>query len=147
MRRRAKASVRLVSMTQNVRDDPTGIMIRQGFALFDERPSAEIRKHVSGSMNRNARQVFWNGAAPPCGYTTVVVEQRGARMKRKLAIDPVEAEIRIHGRRSVLERLVTVSEAAPVGAPGFIRKWRASEEKVRTFSLRRWKNGSAISRS
>ncbi|CAH1665943.1 Recombinase family protein [Hyphomicrobiales bacterium] len=92
VRRLAKAGVRLVSMTQDVGDDPTGIMIRQVFALFDEYQSNEIRKHVSRSMNENARQGFWNGAAPPYGYTTVVVEQRGARMKKKLAIDPVEAE-------------------------------------------------------
>jgi hypothetical protein len=43
-------------------------------------------------MNENARQGFWNGAAPPFGYTTVVVGQRGGRTKKKLAIDPVEAE-------------------------------------------------------
>jgi hypothetical protein len=62
------------------------------FALFDEYQSNEIRKHVSRSMNENARQGFWNGAAPPFGYTTVAVDQHGARVKKKLAIDPVEAE-------------------------------------------------------
>jgi site-specific DNA recombinase len=88
----AKAGVRLVSMTQEVGDDPVGVMVRQVFALFDEYQSNETRKHVSRSMNENARQGFWNGAAPPYGYTTVAVEQRGARVKKKLAIDPVEAE-------------------------------------------------------
>ncbi|MFC3071603.1 recombinase family protein [Shinella pollutisoli] len=92
VRRLAKAGVRLVSMTQDVGDDPVGVMVRQVFALFDEYQSNEIRKHVSRSMNENARQGFWNGAAPPFGYTTVVVGQRGARFKKKLAIDPVEAE-------------------------------------------------------
>lgn len=92
VRRLAKAGVRLVSMTQDVGDDPVGVMVRQVFALFDEYQSNEIRKHVSRSMNENARQGFWNGAAPPYGYTTVVVDQRGARTKKRLAIDPVEAE-------------------------------------------------------
>lgn len=92
VRRLAKAGVRLVSLTQDVGDDSIGVMVRQVFALFDEYQSNEIRKHVSRSMNENARQGFWNGAAPPFGYTTVVVEQRGARMKKRLAIDPVEAE-------------------------------------------------------
>lgn len=92
VRRLLKAGVRLVSMTQEVGDDPMGVMVRQILALFDEYQSNEIRKHVSRSMNENARQGFWNGAAPPYGYTTVVVEQRGARMKKKLAIDLVEAE-------------------------------------------------------
>lgn len=88
----AKAGVRLVSMTQEVGDDPVGVMVRQVFALFDEYQSNETRKHVSRSMNENARQGFWNGAAPPYGYTTVAVERRGTRVKKKLAIDPVEAE-------------------------------------------------------
>ena len=92
IRRLAKAGVRLVSMTQDVGDDPVGVMVRQVFALFDEYQSNEIRKHVSRSMGENARQGFWNGAAPPYGYTTVAVEQRGARLKKKLAVDPVEAE-------------------------------------------------------
>ena len=92
VRRLAKAGVRLVSMTQEVGDDPVGVMVRQVFALFDEYQSNEIRKHVSRSMNENARQGFWNGAAPPFGYTTVAAGERGARIKKKLAIDPVEAE-------------------------------------------------------
>lgn len=92
VRRLAKAGVRLVSMTQDVGDDPVGVMVRQVFAVFDEYQSNETRKHVSRSMNENARQGFWNGAAAPFGYTTVAVEQRGARTKKKLAIDPVEAE-------------------------------------------------------
>ncbi len=92
VRRLAKAGVRLVSMTQEVGDDPVGVMVRQVFALFDEYQSNEIRKHVSRSMNENARQGFWNGAAPPFGYTTVAAGERGARIKKKLAVDPVEAE-------------------------------------------------------
>ena len=41
---------------------------------------------------RNARQGFYNGARLPLGYTTEVVEQRGNRTKKRLAVDPVEAE-------------------------------------------------------
>lgn len=36
-----------------------------------------------------------------------------------------DAEIRIHGRRTVLERLVAGSGAAPAGVPSFVREWRA----------------------
>jgi hypothetical protein len=43
-------------------------------------------------MKENARQGFWNGARPPLGYTAVEAERRGARVKKKLAVDPVEAE-------------------------------------------------------
>src|SRR5690606_14160820 len=36
---------------------------------------------------------FWNGAAAPYGSAIVAAEQRGAKTKKKLAIDPVESEV------------------------------------------------------
>jgi hypothetical protein len=36
---------------------------------------------------------YWNGSLPLYGYVTVEAERRGARVKKKLAIDPVEAEL------------------------------------------------------
>ena len=44
-------------------------------------------------MKENARQGFWNGARPPFGYKTVIVDQRGARIKKRLEVDLVEAEV------------------------------------------------------
>src|SRR5690606_16480508 len=46
-------------------------------------------------------------------------------------IDNVEVdddEIRIHGRRTVLERLVMGGGAAPARVPSFVRKWRAQRD-------------------
>src|SRR5262245_31113350 len=43
-------------------------------------------------MKENARQGFWNGATAPLGYRLVEAEQRGTKIKKKLEIDPVEAE-------------------------------------------------------
>lgn len=68
-------------------------MVRQVFALFDEYQSKENAKHVLRAMQENARQGFWNGAAAPYGYCIVAAEQRGAKTKKRLAIDPVEAEV------------------------------------------------------
>ena len=67
-------------------------MLRQVIALFDEYQSKETAKHVLRSMKENARQGFWNGSQPPYGYRPIEVEQRGARVKKKLVIDDVEAE-------------------------------------------------------
>lgn len=92
VRRLRKAGVRLVSMTQDLGDDPMSVMVRQVFALFDEYQSKENAKHVLRAMQENARQGFWNGSAAPFGYQVVAAEQRGAKTKKKLAIDPVEAE-------------------------------------------------------
>ena len=41
-----------------------------------------------------------------------------------------DAEIRIVGRRTVLERLVMGGGAGPAGVPSFVGKWRASEDKT-----------------
>ncbi len=93
VRRLRKAGVRLVSITQDLGDDPMSVMVRQVFALFDEYQSKENAKHVLRAMQENARQGFWNGAAAPYGYAIIAAEQRGSKTKKRLAIDPVEAEI------------------------------------------------------
>jgi DNA invertase Pin-like site-specific DNA recombinase len=93
VRRLAKAGVRLVSITQELGDDPMSNMIRQIMALFDEYQSKENAKHTLRAMKENARQAFWNGALPPIGYRIVEAsEQRGHRIKKTLEIDPVQAE-------------------------------------------------------
>jgi DNA invertase Pin-like site-specific DNA recombinase len=94
LRKLAKHSVRVVSITQPVGDEtePVHAMMRKVIALFDEYQSKENAKHVIRSMKENARQGFWNGATPPLGYRLIEAEKRGAKIKRKLDIDPVEAE-------------------------------------------------------
>ena len=37
--------------------------------------------------------IDWNGATAPLGYRLVEAEKRGTKIKKKLAIDPVEVEI------------------------------------------------------
>jgi site-specific DNA recombinase len=94
LRKLAKHGVRVVSITQPVGDEtePVHAMMRKVIALFDEYQSKENAKHVLRSMKENARQGFWNGATPPLGYRLIEAEKRGAKIKKKLAIDPVEAE-------------------------------------------------------
>lgn len=94
LRKLAKQGVKLVSITQPVGDDddPVQAMMRKVIALFDEYQSKENAKHVIRSMKENARQGFWNGATCPLGYRLVEFEKRGTKIKRKLEIDPVEAD-------------------------------------------------------
>ena len=61
-------------------------------ALFDEYQSKENAKHVIRALKENARQGFWNGSLPPIGYRTVAAEMRGAKVKKKLEIDPLHAD-------------------------------------------------------
>jgi site-specific DNA recombinase len=94
LRKLAKHGVRVVSITQPVGDEsePVQAMMRKVIALFDEYQSKENAKHVIRSMKENARQGFWNGATAPLGYKLVEAEKRGTKIKKKLDIDPVEAE-------------------------------------------------------
>ncbi|MBM3552064.1 MAG: recombinase family protein [Alphaproteobacteria bacterium] len=92
VRKLAKHGVRLVSITQELGDDPSQVMMRQVIALFDEYQSRENAKHVLRAMKENARQGFYNGSRLPLGYALSEVEKRGHRTKKKLVIDPVEAE-------------------------------------------------------
>ena len=82
VRKLAKHGVRLVSITQELGDDPAQVMMRQVIALFDEYQSKENAKHVLRSMKENARQGYWNGSRPPFGYKAVEVERRGSRIKK-----------------------------------------------------------------
>lgn len=110
VRQLAKHGVRLLSITQEVDEgDPAQLMMRKVIALFDEYQSHENAKHVLRSMKENARQGFWNGARPPYGYVTVAGEQRGARVKKRLAVDLVEAEV-----VRVIFRLFQGGRRAPV---------------------------------
>ncbi len=92
-RRLQKHGVSLVSMTQDFGEGASADFAETVIAASDALNSAETSKHVTRTMLENARQGFWNGSKPPLGYRTVAVEQRGQRLKKKLEIEPREAEI------------------------------------------------------
>lgn len=118
VRKLAKHGVRLVSITQELGDDPAQVMMRQVIALFDEYQSKENAKHVLRSMKENARQGYWNGSRPPFGFKAVEVERRGSRIKKKLALEPVEAEAVRLIFRLFLEG---VNDSGPLGIKGMVR--------------------------
>lgn len=93
VRKLRKHGVTVISMTQVVGEDPSSQLVRQMIGLFDEYSSKENAKQVTRAMRENASQGFWNGATPPLGYTIVAAEQRGQKIKKKLAVDAIEAEL------------------------------------------------------
>ena len=78
IRRLRKSGVEVVSVTQPTGDDPTQQLMRQIIGIFDEYTSRENGKNVSRSMRE--------------GYRIVEAETRGSKIKKKLAVDPVDAE-------------------------------------------------------
>jgi site-specific DNA recombinase len=137
-RRLSKNGVRLVSITQDLGDDPMSVMMRQIMALFDEYQSKENAKHTLRAMKENARQGFWNGGSgPPFGYEVVTAETRGARAKRKLQINPLQADtVRLMFQLA----LSGDGERGPMG----IRQIAAhlNERGIRTGSGGRWGSGA-----
>jgi site-specific DNA recombinase len=87
-----KLGVEVVSVTQPTGDDPAQNMMRQIIGIFDEYTSRENGKNVTRAMRESAKQGFWNGSTPPLGYRIVEAERRGAKIKKRLEVDPVEAE-------------------------------------------------------
>jgi len=92
IRKLARNGVKLISITQEVGDDPMQVMMRRVMTLFDEYQSRENGKHTLRAMKENARQGFWNGSLPPIGYRIVEAERRGSKVKKTLAIDPMHAD-------------------------------------------------------
>ena len=88
-----KHGVQVISMTQEIGEGAQGELMRQVLSSFDEYHSAETAKHVSRSMLENAKRGYWNGSQPPFGYRTYIAETVGAKAKKKLEIEPHEAEI------------------------------------------------------
>jgi len=93
-RKLKRYEVRVLSITQQTSDDPSGEMIRRIFSVFDEYQSKENGKHTLRAMRENARQGFFNGSRPPVGYRTVEVQLPGNKgRKRQLEVDESEAVV------------------------------------------------------
>jgi site-specific DNA recombinase len=93
IRKLRKHGVEVVSVTQPTGDDPSQELMRQIIGIFDEYTSRENGKNVSRAMRESAKQGFWNGTTPPLGYRIAEAERRGSKIKKRLEVDPVEAEL------------------------------------------------------
>jgi len=137
VRKLAKNGIRLLSITQEMGDDPMHVMMRQIMALFDEYQSKENAKHVLRALKENARQGFWNGSLPPIGYRVVAAEQRSTKIKKKLEIDPFHADTVRLAFRLALEGDGT---SGPMGVKAIAK--RLNEYRIFTRDGGRWGVGT-----
>jgi hypothetical protein len=101
--------------------------------LAIEYQSKENAKHTLRAMKENARQGYWNGALPPIGYRIVAAEQRGAKIKKKLEIDPIHADtVRLIYRLA----LVGNADSGPMGIKSITTY--LNERNIRTRDGGRW---------
>ncbi|MBK9000885.1 MAG: recombinase family protein [Myxococcales bacterium] len=88
-----RQGVRVVSVQQPVEDDATGRFVEGMFELIDQLESEQIGRRTRAGMRQNAVNGYWNGSAPPFGYRVVTVPGPGGKAKRKLQVEPSEAEL------------------------------------------------------
>lgn len=100
VRKLAKNGIKLVSITQEIGDDPMHVMVRQTMALFDEYQFKENGKHTLRAMKENARQGFWHGDRPPIGYRVVAVA-----ITTTCSIEARQSETPCKGRSIPIEKL------------------------------------------
>jgi site-specific DNA recombinase len=91
-RRLSQAGIELVSVTEEFSKGLHVDFVRQVIGLMGEYQSRENAKLTLRGMKENARQGFVNGS-PPFGYRAVVAETRLGKVKKRLEIEPSEAEI------------------------------------------------------
>ena len=93
IRKLAEKDVAVQSATEEVGDGTGGELSRRLLGIIAEFDNRNRQARVIQTMQENARQGFWNGGRPPYGYRTVIAEQRGETAKKRLDINPPEAEI------------------------------------------------------
>lgn len=90
-------------------------------AFAELQPETRINEEKISAFAALMRENVANGAIPfRRAYLRSVIDQ----------VEVDDTEIRIHGRREVLERLVMGGGATPAGVPSFVRKWRAGQDET-----------------
>jgi len=92
-RRLRKAGVRVLSVCQELHDDPIGNFVEGLFECFDQYESEINGARTSAALREELRQGFFPGSRPPFGFTTVPVELRPGVTRRRLV--PHETESRV----------------------------------------------------
>ncbi len=89
-----RAGVRVLSVTQELTEDPMGTLMEGFFECIDQYESEVNGLRTAAAMREAVRQGFYPGGRTPYGFCKVPVEVRAGRKPRyKLAVLPSEAEI------------------------------------------------------
>ena len=82
-----RKGVRVVSITEQADDTPTGKLLEGIIESVDEFYSENLAQEVTRGMREAASRGFWIGSRTPYGYDRVMV-QDGAKKRPKLEINP-----------------------------------------------------------
>ncbi len=88
-----KHHVELISHAEPLTNDDTGDLFRKFIGIVNEFQSKETSRATTRTMKENARRGYSNGGIIPFGYKSVDAELIGHKQKKRMEIEPVEAEI------------------------------------------------------
>ena len=156
-----KHGVRVISATENITDDPEGIILEGLLESMAEYYSANLSKHVRRGLRESVINGTWTGGAAPFGYKVVdkklVVDedkatairyafrQYAAGVPKKKILDELNAK----GYRNQKGTAVSkgYSRTRPTSAPGstMARRWSVPESLMIPHS-KRFRSGLQPSR-
>jgi site-specific DNA recombinase len=85
--------IRFVAVRDNIPDGAAGLPLRVILGLTNQMKSEESSLDTMRGMDANARAGYNNGGQIALGYRSVEAGTVGQKIKKRLAIDPVEAEL------------------------------------------------------
>lgn len=91
--RLSEAGVRLVSLVEDIADDPNGRMMRSMIAVMNEKYANDASIFTARDRRGNASAGYWNGGPIPYGYESRVVVTDGRKGRKKLFIREEEATV------------------------------------------------------
>ncbi|MCB9558116.1 MAG: recombinase family protein [Deltaproteobacteria bacterium] len=103
----AKAGVRVVAITQEVSDDPSGHLMEAVFEAFDQFESEMNGLRTKAALRENAKRGYFNGSRPPFGFKIEKVEVKPELWRGKLVPNPDEVPI----VREVIQAYITQTGA------------------------------------
>lgn len=89
----AARNIRLVSLSENVSEGEDSFIQRVFLGVTNQMKSRDARDGTMRGMRATAEAGYSNGGNIPLGYRSVDALRLGNKMKKRLEIDPVEAEI------------------------------------------------------
>ncbi len=87
-----KNGVQIISQTENIHDETSGPLLRKMLGVVNEMKVHDARVGTMRGMTATARLGYSTGATIPYGWRSVDAGKIGAKVKKKWAIDPVEAD-------------------------------------------------------
>lgn len=128
-----RAGVRVLSVSQELTDDPMGKLMEGLFECIDQYESELNGMRTSAAMREAVRQGYFPGARAPFGYRARPVEIRPGVVRHLLEVDPVAAGV----VREAFKLYVTET-----GAKAVARALNQRGHRTRTGGL--WSKGMVM---